>query len=141
MIILDTNVISEFMLPAPDPTVVSWFNEHEAEEIWTTSVSIYEIHYGIEIQSAGKRRTALQQSFDRMISLLGHRTIAFEDIAAKRAADIAAHARGLGRPIDIRDTMIAGIAATQNATLATRNVKHFIDAGVTLVNPWVPLNP
>jgi len=32
--------------------------------------------------------------------------------------------------------MIAGIALTNRATLATRNTAHFADLSVTVVNPW-----
>jgi hypothetical protein len=32
--------------------------------------------------------------------------------------------------------MIAGIALARRATLATRNVKHFVDRGLEVVNPW-----
>jgi len=41
-----------------------------------------------------------------------------------------------GRPVDLRDTMIAGIVRAQRATLATRNTAHFEDAAIPIVNPW-----
>jgi predicted nucleic acid-binding protein len=41
-----------------------------------------------------------------------------------------------GRPGDYRDTMIAGIALSTRATLATRNTVHFADLSVSVVNPW-----
>jgi toxin FitB len=41
-----------------------------------------------------------------------------------------------GRPGDLRDTMIAGIALAQHAALATRNPAHFEDASIPLVDPW-----
>ena len=42
----------------------------------------------------------------------------------------------LGRNIDTRDTQIAGIVMSRNATLATRNVRDFDDLDIALVNPW-----
>jgi len=36
------------------------------------------------------------------------------------------------------DTQIAGIALARRATLATRNVRHFADLKVPVVNPWEP---
>jgi predicted nucleic acid-binding protein len=41
-----------------------------------------------------------------------------------------------GRPGELRDTMIAGIALAQHAALATRNTANFDDVPVTLINPW-----
>jgi hypothetical protein len=61
----------------------------------------------------------------------------FDTVAARAAAQLSAIRRGQGRPQDVRDTMIAGIAISHRATLATRNVRHFADLPVTVVNPWV----
>ena len=44
--------------------------------------------------------------------------------------------RRAGRGIDLRDAMIAGIALSQNAMLATRNVRHFDDESLKVLNPW-----
>jgi predicted nucleic acid-binding protein len=41
-----------------------------------------------------------------------------------------------GRPGEMRDTIIAGIALAFNATVATRNVAHFADLHVRVVDPW-----
>jgi predicted nucleic acid-binding protein len=41
-----------------------------------------------------------------------------------------------GRPVDLRDTMIAGIVLAHHATLATRNTAHFEDIAAAVVNPW-----
>jgi len=42
-----------------------------------------------------------------------------------------------GQSVELRDTMIAGIVVARHATLATRNVVHFEDLSVPLVNPWL----
>jgi predicted nucleic acid-binding protein len=49
---------------------------------------------------------------------------------------LAAVRKTLGRPIDMRDTFIAGIALAHGATLATRNTRHFEDLPSLVVNPW-----
>jgi predicted nucleic acid-binding protein len=60
----------------------------------------------------------------------------FDSSAALEAALIAATRRKAGRPIDIRDTQIAGIALARRASLATRNVRHFSDLKVPVIDPW-----
>lgn len=47
-----------------------------------------------------------------------------------------ARRRVAGRPTDANDAMIAGIVRVNRAMLATRNVRHFEDAGIAVVDPW-----
>ncbi|HEY3241992.1 MAG TPA: hypothetical protein VGM03_01455 [Phycisphaerae bacterium] len=42
--------------------------------------------------------------------------------------------------MDVRDTRIAGIALARNATLATRNVRHFRDLKIPVIDPWKVLD-
>jgi len=56
--------------------------------------------------------------------------------AADAHAAIAAARRGQGRPVDQSDAMIAGIARSHGATLATRKVRDFEGCGVPLIDPW-----
>ncbi len=137
MIILDTNVVSEIMLSQPDERVLRWLDQQPRTSIWTTSVTVFEIRFGLETMSAGKRRTALMGSFERWLDEVVQRRIAtYDETAARRAAELAAERQRRGRPGDLRDTMIAGIVLASHATLATRNVKHFEEIAKSLVNPW-----
>ena len=67
---------------------------------------------------------------------LENRVLVFDGRAATQAALLAAQRRTAGRPVDMRDIQIASITLARRATLATRSVRHFDDAGVTLVDPW-----
>ena len=49
---------------------------------------------------------------------------------------MAAQRKTQGRLVDLRDTLIAGIALAHEAQLATRNVRHFSDTTVSLINPF-----
>jgi len=64
------------------------------------------------------------------------RVLAFEASAATAAAALMAERQLRGRRGDIRDSMIAGIVIAHQATLATRNIRHFDDLPVPVVNPW-----
>jgi predicted nucleic acid-binding protein len=137
MIIVDSNVISALMLATPDPVVLSWFDRQPTTSIWTTSITIFEIRFGLEIMPAGRRRSNLQAQFERVIDEdLEQRVLAFDPAAAKEAATLMANRQRTGRVGDLRDTMIASIALTHRATLATRNVRHFQDLSVPVVDPW-----
>lgn len=137
MIILDTNVISALMQSAPDPRVVAWLDRQPAESIWTTSITVFELRFGLAAMPAGRRRRSLEQSLVLLLhDDLENRVLDFDSAAAVAAASLAAKRQRAGRPVDMRDTQIAGIAIARHATLATRNMKHFKDSGVPLVNPW-----
>jgi toxin FitB len=135
MIVLDTNVLSALMYQTPDQSVVAWLDHQPRTSVWTSSVTVVEIRFGLQILPPGKRRSALLETFEGLLEAIEHRVLAFDAAAAQRAGDLMAsrHKRGPG---DLRDTMIAGIVLSQHATLATRNTKHFEDVSVRVVNPW-----
>jgi toxin FitB len=137
MIILDTNVISELMRPNPSSQVVVWVAEHAAAEFATTSITVAEILYGIEILKRGKRRDALLAAAIAMFSEdFAGKIFAFDSEAARIFSLIAAHRRVFGRPINHADAQIAAIARARNAKLATRNVVDFVECGLDIVDPW-----
>jgi len=137
MIILDTNVLSALMHATPDKNVVAWLDRQPRTSIWTTSVTILEVRFGLQIMAGGKRRSALIDAFEGLLEKIGHRVVPFDASAAQQAGDLMASRHKKGRPGELRDTMIAGIALAQHATLATRNKAHFRDVSVPLVDPWV----
>jgi|ERR1700730_3273712 predicted nucleic acid-binding protein len=137
MTILDTNVLSALMHVTPDMKVVAWLDRQPRSSIWTTSITILEVRFGLQIMAGGKRRSALLRAFEEVLDKMGHRVIPFDASAAQQAGDLMAFRHKNGRPGELRDTMIAGIALAQHATLATRNVSHFDDVSVQLIDPWV----
>jgi toxin FitB len=137
VILLDTNVISELMKRSPDPTVVKWLDGQPSESIWTTSITLFEIRWGLDLIEPGRRRRELEVAYERLIEDdLQGRVQLFDASAANAAGTMAARSQRAGRGIEIRDLQIAGIVAARRAKLATRNVRHFDDLGIDLVNPW-----
>ena len=137
MIILDTNVLSALMRDAPDAAVVRWLDDQPAESIWITSITLFEARFGLALLPRGRRRQALEVAFATLLEKdLENRVLDFDRDAAVEAAALAAARQRAGRPVDMRDTQIAGIALARRATLATRNVRHFRDLDVSVVDPW-----
>jgi len=137
VIILDTNVVSEFMRDAPDAEVVSWLDRQPRNSIWTSSINVYEIRAGLLATPAGKRQTLRTFAFERLLNdTIEGRIVPFDLAAAQQAAELEVARQRSGRPRDPRDTMIAGIVLASHATLATRNVKHFEEIAKFVVNPW-----
>ena len=137
MIILDTNVLSALMRQTPEAPVVAWLDRQPAESVWITSVTLFEARLGLALLPKGRRRQSLEAAFARLLKDdLEERVLDFDSAAATEAASLAAERQKSGRPVDMRDTQIAGIALARHATLATRNVRHFQDLKVPVVDPW-----
>ena len=137
MIILDTNVLSSLMQRTPDTAVVAWLDRQPMESVWLTSITLFETKLGLSLLPSGRKREALHTAFTRLLEEdLENRVLDFDRAAAIEAATLAADRSRRGRPIDMRDTLIAGVALARRATLATRNVRHFADLDVPVVDPW-----
>lgn len=136
-ILLDTNVVSELMRPTCSPAVLSWLSRQPAIDLYTSTINVAEVLYGIEILPPGQRRRELLEGAERMFtSVFGRRILAFDEHAARSFARIAADRRRQGRPISEMDAEIAAIAHVHDAAVATRNTSDFAHCGVRLVNPW-----
>lgn len=137
MILLDTNVLSALMRRDPEERVVAWLDAQPPESIWTTSITALEIRLGLELLAAGRRRLLLEEAFLKALDEdLENRVAVFDRSAAEASGRIAAERRLAGRPIEIRDVQIAGIATARKATLATHNLRHFTGLHLDLVDPW-----
>ena len=138
MIILDTNVLSALMQQQPDPQVVAWLDGQPAESIWLSTVTVFEARYGLALLADGQRKRLLHERLEVLLQdELENRVLPFDASAAEQAAALTADRKACGRPVDMRDTFIAGIALARRASLATRNTRHFDDLTVPVVNPWV----
>jgi predicted nucleic acid-binding protein len=137
MILLDTNVVSALMRPDPETLVVKWLNGQPRSSIWITSITVMELRYGLQAMPVGRRREAMLQLLEKLLAeKIEGRIAPFDTTAAQQAGDLMALRKAKGHLGDSRDTMIAGIALSTHATLATRNTAHFADLSVPVINPW-----
>jgi hypothetical protein len=137
LIILDTNVISACMRPEKNKPVIAWLNAQPEEELWTTTVTLFELRYGIEKLTDEDRQAELDTAWREFGALIfGDRILTFDAKAARAAAELAGARSKIGRRVDSRDTFIAGVAISRGASIATRNVRDFFDAPVPVIDPW-----
>lgn len=141
MIILDTNVLSALMRTTPEAPVVAWLDRQPPESVWITSITLFEARLGLALLPTGRRRQTLEAAFAQLLKEdLENRVLDFDRAAATEAASLAAEQQKAGRPVDMRDTQIAGIALARRATLATRNARHFRDLKFPVVDPWTDVD-
>lgn len=136
-VLLDTNVLSELLTPAPDSAVLAWFAAQHPDTLYVSSVTQAEMLLGARLLPAGKRRNALEAALRAMFAEdFAGRILPFDSAAAPIYAELVAARRSAGRPISQFDAQIAAIALCSALRLATRNVRDFEDCGVELIDPW-----
>jgi len=137
MILLDTNLISELVSKAPNERVLEWAASVSSQDLHLSSITIAEMRYGVEKMPEGKRRAALEANINTIIEReYEGRILPFDHLSGDIYGVLAAKLFKRGVNIDQNDMMIAAIALRYNATVATRNVKHFAPCGVTVINPF-----
>ncbi|AXH36937.1 type II toxin-antitoxin system VapC family toxin [Humibacter sp. BT305] len=137
MIILDTNVVSEYSRSDCDRRVLRFVSAILLREVWITSITTAELLDGIALMPDGRRRRELSGITARVVEQeLGGRVLAFDRLDSVEYASVRALRARAGRPIDVMDAQIAAIARRHRATLVTRNVRDFEGCGIEVVNPW-----
>ncbi len=136
MIVLDTNVISEAMKPAPNPSVRAWLNDQVAETLYLTSVTLAEMLFGIAEPPAGGRGAGLPQTLGGLLALFGDRVLPFDTGAARHCAALAVAARNAGRGFPTPDGYVAAIAGSRGFIVASWDASPYKAGGLRVINPW-----
>ncbi len=138
MILLDTNVISESLRPAPEARVVQWMDAQPLETLYLSAITVAELRAGVARLPAGARRDALNERIEkRVLPLFIGRILPFDLAATQAYADLPARARAAGISIATADAFIAAIAAAQSLVVATRDTRPFEAAALAVINPWL----
>jgi predicted nucleic acid-binding protein len=138
VILLDTNVVSEPLRPAPDSRVIQWIDAQPLETLFLSAVTVAELRAGVALLPAGKRRTGLQQNLEkRVLPLFAGRVLPFDLACTQAYAALLASARAAGLAVATADGYIAAIAAANGFSVATRDSGPFKAAGVAVINPWL----
>lgn len=140
MILLDTNVVSEALKSAPSTSVLAWLDAH-FDTCAISTITILELEVGIQLLPTGRWRDRLHSAVTLALERFRPRVLSFDEAAVRAAASLHALARSSGLPLHqmpakLADLQIAGIAAANECTLATRNVGNFRGLGIDLIDPW-----
>jgi toxin FitB len=138
MILVDTNIVSEAMKLQPDRAVTAWMNAQVWDAIYLCTPVLAELRYGIERLARGRRKDLLAAGLDRVENELYHgRILSFDQAAAANYGRLTVSREQQGRRMEQMDALIAAIALTHGAIIATRDVGDFADLGLEVINPFV----
>ena len=133
--LVDTNVFAAAMGENANAVVEKWLDANQAG-LYTSSITIAEISFGIERLPLGRKRTRLQTGLDSLIDAMGERILRFDTRVALVWGKLRAELWDAGRLIPLEDSYIAAIALRHGLTVATRNMRDFSQAGIRTVNPF-----
>jgi toxin FitB len=136
--LLDTNVVSEWVKPEPDPNVVAWLADVDEDRVFLSVVTFAEIRRGVELMPTGRRRERLAAWLaDELPGRFEGRILGIDRRVAEAWGVAMARGQRRGAGLGSMDAFLAATAAAHRLTLVTRNVRDFEVTGVALVDPWV----
>lgn len=135
--LLDTNAVSEWMKPQPNPGLISWMETVDEDRVFLSVVTLVELRYGIERLPPSKKRRRLEDWLEHELALrFEERVFSIDLIVAHACGRIVARREALGRSIEAMDALLAATAEVHRLTLVTRNDSDF-EATIPCLNPWV----
>ena len=135
--LLDTNVVSEWVKPRPDPGIVAWLAEVDEDRVFLSVVTLAELRHGIEPLAPGGRRRRLDEWLRGELPLrFEGRLLPVDQAVADRWGEVVARRAAAGPPIGVMDAFIAATATVHSLKLVTGNAADFRSAVEEIVNPW-----
>jgi predicted nucleic acid-binding protein len=124
--LLDTNAVSEWVKPRPNPGLIRWMEAADEDRVFLSVFSLAELRYGVERMAAGARLLhELPLRFEGRILPVDHRI-------AEAWGRTVSRSEARGRPMGALD---AFRSATAEIHRVTRNVSDF-PALKAVLNPW-----
>ncbi len=135
--LLDTNVVSEWMKPHPNPGVVAWLADVDEDRVFLSVITLTELRYGVERMPPGQRRKRLDEWLEEELPLrLEGRILTIDPAVADACGKVVARSEALGRRLEAMDAFLAATAEVHRLTLVTRNTSDFQPTVKGVLNPW-----
>jgi predicted nucleic acid-binding protein len=136
--LLDTNVVSEWVRPHPNPGVIAWLDEIDEDRTFLSVVTVTELRYGIDRLRPGKRRTRLDEWATHELPLrFEGRLLPIDSVIADRCGLVIARSEAIGRRMEAMDAFIAATAEIHRLTVVTHNASDFQPILKDVLDPWI----
>jgi predicted nucleic acid-binding protein len=137
MIVLDTNVVSELTRMSPSPAVLSWFNSQNQTDLYITVITVTELCFGVALLPDQPTRDRVSRQNETILtSDFAGQILNLDEAAARVYAEMLAYQRINRVTVEVHDNLIAAIARSNGASVATRNLRDFRRCGIPIINPW-----
>jgi predicted nucleic acid-binding protein len=135
--LLDTNVVSEWMKPHPNPGVVEWMAEVDEDRTFLSVITLTELRYGVERLPQSNRKKRLEEWIEAELPLrFEERILDVDRAVADACGKLTARSEALGRRMEAMDAFLAATAEVHGLTVVTRNVSDFRSLLKHVLNPW-----
>lgn len=114
--------------------MVEWLRRNERSLV-VDPVVLGEVRFGIMLLDLGARRAELERWYEEGVARI--QCLPWDSAVGLRWAQVLADLRRDGRPMSIKDSLIAATALTHDLVLATLNRRDFKPAKVKLVDPAI----
>lgn len=135
--LIDTNVVSELRRPKPDAGVVKFMKAIDSQRAYLSAITLGELHAGVALLPAGKKRRALEQWLGQTQGLFAKRVLPVGQAECVLWGQLVARCQQAGTPLKLADGLIAATALTHDLVVVTRNQKDFEPTGAQSLNPWI----
>jgi tRNA(fMet)-specific endonuclease VapC len=129
--LLDTNICI-YLIKNHPPRILEKFRDHSPREVAISSITLFELHYGVEKSQYQQRSRDALAKFLLPLNLIDP-----DGPAAEEAAVIRAQLEKRGKSIGPYDLLIAGLALSRNLTLVTNNTREFERINGLQMENWV----
>jgi len=135
--LLDTNVISKWVKPRPDPGVIAWLSSVDEDRVFLSVVTLAELRHGIERLLDSNQRKRLDEWLRNELPLrFENRVLPIDDQVAAAWGRVVARQEAKGRSIGVMDAFIAATANAHDLSVVTRNLRDFEIIVAEVINPW-----
>lgn len=135
--LLDTNVVSEWIKPRPNPGVIAWTASVDEDRVFLSVVTITDLRHGIERLPRGSHRRRLDEWLrDELPLRFEGRLLTIDAGIADLWGKMVARAEEGGRRITAMDAFLAATAEAHGLVLVTRNPADFEGLVPATINPW-----
>jgi toxin FitB len=136
--LLDTNVVSEWVKPRPNPNVVRWLADADEDRISLSIITLAELDLGVEVLAPGERRDTLSDWVrNELPDRFEGRILGIDIKIATSWGMLIGRSRRMGINLHPIDGFLAATAHATSLKLVTRNTAHFAKLGIELENPWL----
>ena len=136
--LLDTNLVSEWVKPRPNPGVVAWMADVDEDRTFVSVITITELRFGVEKMAIGSRKQWLHRWLeDELPQRFEGRLVSIDSAVAHECGKLIARSESAGRRMGSMDAFIAATAEVHRLILVTRNVPHFRELTKNVLNPWI----